>query len=146
MNLRLLLWTWDSCGKWKFTPYEKQSPNKLCWKLLIKRSQFFFFFFCRNVYIPESLPWYHHWQPDNNAEIKKVKKINKLVNQVFAWDLWRTSTHVLRVAFIIEPRIEQIEMLLFEKKYASFPRQEKNYVNNKCNKRNFIVIFSMKLQ
>lgn len=145
MNLRLLLWTWDSCGKWKFTPYEKQSPNKSCGKLLIKRSQFFFFF-CRNVYIPESLPWYHHWQLDNNAEIKKGKKINKLVNQVFAWDLWRTSTHVLRVAFIIEPRIEQIEMLLFEKKYASFPRQEKNYVNNKCNKRNFIFIFSMKLQ
>ena len=104
------------------------------------------FFFCRNVYIPESLPWYHHWQLDNNAEIKKGKKINKLVNQVFAWDLWRTSTHVLRVAFIIEPRIEQIEMLLFEKKYASFPRQEKNYVNNKCNKRIFIFIFSMKLQ
>ena len=144
MNLRLLLWTWGSCGKWKFTPYEKQSPNKLCWKLLIKRSQFFFF--CRNVYIPESLPWYHHWQLDNNAEIKKGKKRNKLVNQVFAWDLWRTSTHVLRVAFIIEPRIEQIEMLLFEKKYASFPRQEKNYVNNKCNKRIFIFIFSMKLQ
>ena len=63
------------------------------------------------------------------------------MNQVFAWDLWRTSTHVLRVAFIIEPRIEQIEMLLFEKKYASFPRQEKNYVNNKCNKRNFNFYF-----